>query len=476
MWRARLEQEYDNLRSALTWWLERAQQPDGQQAAEYALRLCNGLFLFWGSSGLLQEGRDFMERALRVRMGVDETVQAKALARAAEVLTTLGTPEPGEALAQESLALARKVGNPDEIARALRILGEGAALREAYEQARLYFEEAAALEQQTGNVWMRVINLFSLATIARRQGHYERAYALLEECVALSQTLGDPWQLGWMLTQLGWTHLVAQGDLSRAASLAEQGLALVRGVGNRLYYARVLGMLGEIRRQQGKLDEARMLLEEGLAFFKEKALQNGVFEFQMSLARLLAQQGQVMEAQALYYENRALLPAAGQKLLIAEYLEGWGVVLATLGAPERAARLWGAAEVLREAIDSPMFPIYREEYAQAVTTARTRLRNDAFVAAWNEGRAMTPAQALDAAADQEMLAHPREGIPRKTPVSPGGPEGLTPREVEVLRLLAQGLTNAQIAERLVVSPLTVHTHLGSIYSKLGVTSRSGATR
>jgi DNA-binding NarL/FixJ family response regulator len=61
-------------------------------------------------------------------------------------------------------------------------------------------------------------------------------------------------------------------------------------------------------------------------------------------------------------------------------------------------------------------------------------------------------------------------------VFPGLPEELTPRELEVLRLLAEGLTNREIAERLVVSPLTVHTHLGSIYSKLGVTSRSAATR
>jgi tetratricopeptide (TPR) repeat protein len=243
--------------------------------------------------------------------------------------------------------------------------------------------------------------------------------------VALSQTLGDPWQLGWMLTQLGWTHLVAQGDLSRAASLAEQGLALVRELGNQLYSARVHGILGEIRRQQGKLDEARMLLEEGLAFFKKKALQNGVFEFQISLARLLAQQGQVMEAQALYHENRALLPATRQKPLIAEYLEGWGVVLATLGAPERAARLWGSAEVLREAIDTPMLPIYREVYAQAVASARTRLSNDAFAAAWNEGRSMTPAQAL-AAADTAALALPTAAAPTQPPVSKSVPEGLTP--------------------------------------------------
>ena len=61
-------------------------------------------------------------------------------------------------------------------------------------------------------------------------------------------------------------------------------------------------------------------------------------------------------------------------------------------------------------------------------------------------------------------------------ISPLSSEGLTPREVEVLRLLARGLTNAQIAEALVVSLLTVKAHLRSIYSKLGVTSRSAAAR
>jgi DNA-binding NarL/FixJ family response regulator len=54
--------------------------------------------------------------------------------------------------------------------------------------------------------------------------------------------------------------------------------------------------------------------------------------------------------------------------------------------------------------------------------------------------------------------------------------GLTPRELEVLQLLAQGLTSAQIAEQLIISLLTVNTHVRSIYSKLGVTSRSAATR
>ena len=59
---------------------------------------------------------------------------------------------------------------------------------------------------------------------------------------------------------------------------------------------------------------------------------------------------------------------------------------------------------------------------------------------------------------------------------PTSPAGLTAREVEVLRLVAQGLTDAQVAEQLVISPRTVNTHLTSIYNKLGVDSRTAATR
>jgi DNA-binding NarL/FixJ family response regulator len=59
---------------------------------------------------------------------------------------------------------------------------------------------------------------------------------------------------------------------------------------------------------------------------------------------------------------------------------------------------------------------------------------------------------------------------------PTYPDELTPREVEILRLVASGLSNAQMAEKLIISPRTVHAHVRSIYSKLGITSRSAATR
>ena len=84
---------------------------------------------------------------------------------------------------------------------------------------------------------------------------------------------------------------------------------------------------------------------------------------------------------------------------------------------------------------------------------------------------MTPEQAL-AAQGPPLFATP---TPSTRPAATY-PDGLSAREVEVLRLLAQGLTDAQIAEQLVLSLHTIHAHLRTIYSKLGVTSRSAATR
>jgi len=113
---------------------------------------------------------------------------------------------------------------------------------------------------------------------------------------------------------------------------------------------------------------------------------------------------------------------------------------------------------------------------QAVAQARAQLGEQAFRAAWAEGRLMTPQQTLDAQ-EKEMI---HTALPTRSAASPlqppRFPAGLTAREVEVLRLLAQGWTDAQIAEHLVISVRTVNNHTASLYSKLGVSSRAAATR
>jgi DNA-binding NarL/FixJ family response regulator len=110
-------------------------------------------------------------------------------------------------------------------------------------------------------------------------------------------------------------------------------------------------------------------------------------------------------------------------------------------------------------------------YFVNLAAARAHLGEKPFAAAWAQGRTMTPEQAL-AAQGQPILPTPS---PAAKPAATS-PDRLTAREVEVLHLLAQGLTDAQIAEQLVISPRTVNNHLTSIYGKIRVSSRSAATR
>jgi DNA-binding NarL/FixJ family response regulator len=142
-------------------------------------------------------------------------------------------------------------------------------------------------------------------------------------------------------------------------------------------------------------------------------------------------------------------------------------------------RLFAAAEILRltGASRNPLGieqPLY--EHSQAA--ARTRLGEKAFAALWAEGRAMTPEEALAAEehieSDQQLTASaPGKLTPAPSAPSPGL---LTARQEQVLRLLAVGLTYQQIAERLVISRRTVNVHVGAIFKRLQVASRTAATR
>ncbi len=145
--------------------------------------------------------------------------------------------------------------------------------------------------------------------------------------------------------------------------------------------------------------------------------------------------------------------------------------------PAWAAQLW-AAKAVRDAMGAPLPSIERADYERSMATACTRLGEKAFTAAWAEGRTMTPEQALAAQGTATKSIPATIGQPSTLPAktAPTYPAGLTAREVEILRLVAQGKTDAQVADQLVISPRTVNWHLTSIYGKLGVSSRSAATR
>jgi DNA-binding NarL/FixJ family response regulator len=176
----------------------------------------------------------------------------------------------------------------------------------------------------------------------------------------------------------------------------------------------------------------------------------------------------------------------GDQLLVASCLEGVAAAVVGQGMVDKsnadmvyAIQVRGTAASIREAIGAPIPPVQRAAYEHSLAQARARVSEQAFRSAWDKGRSLTPAEVVASHTTTNMPASHSSSpaptaIPPKQPVT--YPDDLTPREVEVLRLLAAGLTYAQIAEQLVISPRTVDGHLRSIYSKLGVSSRMAAAR
>jgi tetratricopeptide (TPR) repeat protein len=361
------------------------------------LRLCVALAGFWDRWSYHHVGLALLERALALRAGVAEEVRLKALLKASYLHLQMDELERGEALAEEALALARQAEDLSNTAEALLLVGFSAHGHHQYALARAFMEEAAALCQQAGEARGRARCLqFLFAQLLPTIGEYEQAVVYGEEAVAAFRTLGIQTDIGYTLIHLGKTLFVSQRDQERGAALVEQALSLLHEVQADWPTTWAFHWLARIRRYQGKFDEARRLREEALALGLGRSAPSDFFQMQAELARVLVQQGEFAEARALYEEQQTLLPTMTWKPAIAHYLEGRAMLEATLDAPASAARLWGAAEALREAIGAPMYPVDRAEYAPAIAAAHAKLGEAAFAAAWAEGRKMTPEAVLAA--------------------------------------------------------------------------------
>ena len=473
-WFERLEQEHDNLRAALSWGL--SQGSDGQ-SKELALRLGGALLQFWFIRGYESEGRRWLERALSISRGVSSAARAKALTGAGELATMQDDFDQAEALCGEGLALYRELGDRRGCATALSSLGYATLSRSNYAAAQALLEEALALFTEVGDTGGRAFAITTLAVLLQQQGQYARAQALLEESLVLSRVVGDTRTHVYSLKVLGQL-LLFQGDLAQAHALLEESLAISREVG----YKRSIGLsifyLGVMALQQRDVVRARSLLEESLVLFKEVGLRGFIAEVFYSLGFISFYQGDRAAARALMEESLKTSLELNRGWSTVLYLEGLAAVVAAQGEPVRAVWFMSAAQALREAIGIQLPSFLQAIHKKTIASVRTQLGERVFDAAWAEGRTMTPEKAMAAQETATMPTTAPVGPSTVPPVpnAPAYPDGLTAREVEVLRLVAQGQTNDQVAEQLVISPRTVNTHLTSIFSKIGVSTRSAATR
>jgi len=317
------------------------------------------------------------------------------------------------------------------------IVGQATRARNDYAVARALYKESLAIVRELGDLWWIAETLWDFARVAFYQGDYTAGNPLWEESLAIFRELGDRRRIAEILGSLGGYMAFYQGNYIIELTSMEESLAIMRELGDRRSSARLLWFLGHAAFVQDDYAKARTFYEEALAILQELGIQ----------------------------------------WFIASCLDGLAEVAVAQGQPEWAAHLLSAAALLREALGVSPPPYNLANYERTVATTRAQLGEERFAAAWAEGREMTLEQVLAKQGPATTPTVPTIKQPTDTvALPPTYPDELTPREVEVLRLVASGLSNAQVAENLIISPRTVHAHVRSIYSKLGITSRSSATR
>jgi len=176
--------------------------------------------------------------------------------------------------------------------------------------------------------------------------------------------------------------------------------------------------------------------------------------------RVCIAEGDTAQAAADVYEGLAMT-TMGAYLCVPDYLECLAALTPDGDSSRHEARLLGAASAMRQRFELPRFKIYDGDHEALVTRLRNTLGDDVFESAWAEGAALST---------DEAIAYAQRGRgERKRPST--GWDSLTPTEVDVVRLVAEGIPNKDIATRLFVSPRTVQSHLRHVYNKLGLTSR-----
>ncbi len=386
-WLDRLEQEHDNLRTALHWFLETDQ-------TVMALRLGSALERLWVVRGHRNEGLTFLERALEGSATVELPVRAKALLVAARLAFMQSDYDRGKTLAQEGLALFRELGDKRGIALALNRLGIAAWRRADFPTARALMEEDLTLYRELRNPDRIAWALFALGLLNIKLGEYSRASASLEESLALFRKLGNKRGIAASLTQMAATLFVSQGDQTLVSPLLAQGLSLDREVGDKEGMAVCSLLLAAVALKRGEVETARVRVEEALLLYREMGYQEGITEARSLLGKVEAARGDLTFARTLYEESLAMARELDHKEFIAIGLEGVAAVIAAQGDPAEAARLWGTAEALREALGAPLPPVERADYDLAVAAVRNQLGEGVFISTWQEGRLLTVDQAL----------------------------------------------------------------------------------
>lgn len=534
-WLARVDEEIDNLRAALTWSIEAAD-------AERGVRLVALLTLYWFARSDLTIGRARLEATLEhANPGTRELAEAHG---ALSIINyRAGDMDSAERHGDAAVDVARRFGDPRALSRALhwrawaRCWGRSDRL-----SAWADFEEARAVLAGGDDHVVEAMNLALFAWSYADTTEAPRAVPLLDEALAITAAGRAPHAHCYSMLVRGLVDL-KQGQLEAASTRLGSALAMAKTIGD--YYAEVFarGFLAYTELFRGHYDEARALCEDGLTTalehrspmteglmrsalgalaFAEGAVEAASEEVDASSASFAplwkgaaavarSEQAQVAlgrqrfddarrgaaealelaretdmvlatvgglgvqaslalldgnphRAEDLIHDTLDIAVETGSQLAACDAIEALARAVAEQGRAEEAARLVGVAQGLRNATGYARFPIQEPMHSTLCASLVDTIGDDGFTRASDEGEAMS----LD---DAVAYARRRRGA-RKRPGH--GWQSLTPTELKVVELVAEGLTNPQIGERLFISRRTVQSHLAHVFTKVGLSTRAEA--
>jgi tetratricopeptide (TPR) repeat protein len=258
------------------------------------------------------------------------------------------------------------------------------------------FEESASLFRQIGEKRMLAQSLAYVGIGRAFLADREAAYEATEESLTLAREVGDKVILGGALNNMAAVLTMTQGDLKMAYAYHEEGIQLLREAESHWLMAMTEFGFGLFTSAQGNHAQAAAQFEACLPLFTELRDKHRIVMVHSELAHLQRRQGHFVEAKPLYRETIQEWQRLGHRAAIAHQLECFAFIAKAQEEVERAAHLFGAAEILRETINIPMTPAERLEYDREVNDLRANMDEAAFMKAWAEGRMLTMEQAIAA--------------------------------------------------------------------------------
>jgi len=343
------------------------------------------------------------------------------------------------------------------------VLGLWPVFSERLERTRRHARRAVELARQVGRPAWEAVGFAGLGAADVLQGDHGQAQVWLSKARAVIARPGmeateyDMFVRPWLALSA-----YASRDLQAARATAAEIVRLGRRRGN--HWDESIGewLLGVLAHGQGRHDEARAHLEASRALSTDPRLPFTLGRSSLGLAELAREEEDPGEAWDLAHEGLEILDGYGDRVGAAAALETIADLAMVLGEPERSLRLLAASQRFHANTEIARFPFQADRFDRARDAALATLAPTDATACWDAGSELTLADAV---------AYARRGRGERQRPQIGW-ASLTPVELDVVRLVAQGHTNAEIGQRLFISVNTVKKHLSRVYAKVEVDGRA----